>query len=431
MFQVFSLPFLHGRRRGWITVWCTMLLLVGLNFSFGAERPAKIMDFQSDIEFLQECTNVILLRKGSAAVAVAPAYQGRVMTSTFDKESGPSFGWINRPVISQGILSESERKGTMQEHIHVFGGEERFWIGPEGGQYALFFNPGVSFNFNNWKTPAAIDTDSYEVVAQQEDSVSFHHFCNLQNYSGTHFQVGIDRTVSMLQENDLEVILGQNVPQGLEFVGYKSDNRITNRGNEPWDPENGLLSLWILGMYNPSPNTTVIIPLRDEKETDSLGSVNDEYFGPVPPDYLYVRNDTVFFRGNGLRRGKIGVGPKCSKGLAGSYDAVGKVLTLVTYDVKDAPFGYINSMWELQDEPYLGDVINAYNDGPPDQGGAPLGPFYELETSSPAAALKPNESMQHVQQTWHLKGSEKQLKELAYRLLGADLSRIENGFVGK
>ena len=26
-------------------------------------------------------------------------------------------------------------------------------------------------------------------------------------------------------------------------------------------------------------------------------------------------------------------------------------------------------MWELQDEPYAGDVINAYNDGPPDQGG--------------------------------------------------------------
>jgi hypothetical protein len=289
----------------------------------------------------------------------------------------------------------------------------------------------VSFDFNNWKTPAAIDTDSYKVVAQQEDSVSFHHFCSLQNYSGTHFQVGIDRTVSMLQENDLEMILGQNVPQGLEFVGYKSDNRITNRGNEPWGPENGLLSIWILGMYNPSPYTTVIIPLRDEKETDSLGRVNDEYFGPVPPDHLYVRNDTVFFRGNGLRRGKIGVGPKCSKGLAGSYDAVGKVLTLVIYDVKDAPFGYINSMWELQDEPYVGDVINAYNDGPPDKGEAPLGPFYELETSSPAAALKPNETMQHVQQTWHLKGAEKQLELLAHQLLGADLSGIEKGFMGE
>ena len=431
MSQVRLLPFWHGRRRGWITVWYTMLILVGVDSSFGAERQIKTMNFQSDIEFLQKYTNIILLRKGLAAVAVAPAYQGRVTTSTFEEESGPSFGWINRPVISQGILSESERKGTLQEHIHVFGGEERFWMGPEGGQYALFFKPGVSFDFNNWKTPAAIDTDSYEVVAQQEDSVSVHHVCDFRNHSGTHFLVGIDRTVSMLQENDLEVVLGQKVPQGLEFVGYKSENRITNRGKEPWDPENGLLSIWILGMYNPSPSTTIIIPLRAEKETDSLGRVNDAYFGPVPPDCLYVRNDTVFFRGNGQRRGKIGVGPKWSKGVAGSYDAVGKVLTLVSYDVKDAPAGYINSMWQFQDKPYAGDVINAYNDGPPDQGGVPLGPFYELETSSPAAALQPNETMQHVQQTWHLKGSEEQLKALAYRLLNADLSEIEEGFVEK
>ena len=39
-----------------------------------------------------------------------------------------------------GVLPESKRKGTLQEHIHVFGGEERFWMGPEGGQYALFSN---------------------------------------------------------------------------------------------------------------------------------------------------------------------------------------------------------------------------------------------------------------------------------------------------
>ena len=293
------------------------------------------MNFQSDIEFLQKYTNIILLRNGLAAVAVAPAYQGRVMTSTFEEESGPSFGWINRPVISQGILSESERKGTLQEHIHVFGGEERFWMGPEGGQYALFFKPGVSFDFNNWKTPAAIDTDSYEVVAQQEDSVSVHHVCDFRNYSGTHFLVGIDRTVSMLQENDLEVVLGQKVPQGLEFVGYKSDNRITNRGKEPWDPESGLLSIWILGMYKPvaiyNYYDSTFVPKK--RQTHWVVSMTHTLV-QSPPDCLYVRNNTVFFRGDGQRRGKIGVGPKWSKGVAGSYDAVGKVLTLVSYDVK-------------------------------------------------------------------------------------------------
>ena len=414
---------------GWTIVWSTLLISAGLNLSFGAESLSKSMIFQDDIDFLKDFTNVILLRKGLAAVAVAPAYQGRVMTSTYEEETGPSFGWINRSVISQGIRPELERKGTLQEHIHVFGGEERFWMGPEGGQYALFFEPGARFDFSDWKTPAAIDTDSYQVVAQQEDSVSFHHLCNFQNYSGTQFHVGIDRTVSMLEEKDLEMILEQDVPQGLYFVGYKTVNRVTNRGKDPWVPQTGLLSIWILGMYNPSPRTTVVIPLQKGKNMDLRNRVNDEYFGPVPNNFLCVRDDTVFFRGDGSRRGKIGVDAKFSRGVLGSYDAVGKVLTLVTYNVQESPFGYVNSMWNLQDEPYVGDVINAYNDGPSEQGGAPLGPFYELETSSPAAALGPNEAMQHVQQTWHIKGPDEQLKVVAKRLLGVDLSDIEKGFV--
>lgn len=37
----------------------------------------------------------------------------------------------------------------------------------------------------------------------------------------------------------------------------------------------------------------------------------------------------------------------------------------------------------------------------------PLGPFYELETSSPAAALNPGESLRHIQRTIHIKGPEK------------------------
>ena len=45
---------------------------------------------------------------------------------------------------------------------------------------------------------------------------------------------------------------------------------------------------------------------------------------------------------------------------------------------------YVNSMWEVQRDPYAGDVINSCNGGP--RSGAPaLGPFYELETSSPAS----------------------------------------------
>ena len=151
----------------------------------------------------------------------------------------------------------------------------------------------------------------------------------------------------MLQKDDLEMVLGRSVPEGLEYVGYKTDNQITNRGKEAWEAENWLLSIWILGMYNPSPSTTVIIPVQGGEEADFGDYVNDVCFGSVPSDYLYVWNDTVFFRGNGLRLGKIGVGPKRSRGLAGSYDAAGKVFTFVAYKVKEAPFGYVNSAWQI------------------------------------------------------------------------------------
>ena len=51
--------------------------------------------------------------------------------------------------------------------------------------------------------------------------------------------------------------------------------------------------------------------------------------------------------------------------------------------------------------PYSGDALNSYNDGPLEDG-SQMGPFYELETSSPAAALKPGESITHSQITIHL-----------------------------
>ncbi|HEY0466124.1 MAG TPA: DUF6786 family protein, partial [Polyangiaceae bacterium] len=65
---------------------------------------------------------------------------------------------------------------------------------------------------------------------------------------------------------------------------------------------------------------------------------------------------------------------------------------------------YVNSMWERQAAPYAGDVINSYNDGPPAPGKPPLGGFYEIESSSPAAALAPGGSLRHEHQTYHFSG---------------------------
>ena len=384
--------------------------------------------FADDVAFMKSHTPIVLLQHGDAAIALAPAYQGRVMTSTFDSKAGPSFGWINRPVIEKGLLSDADRKGKLEEHIYIFGGEERFWIGPEGGQYAVFFKPGTKFEFTDWTTPAAIDTEAFAVVEKTQTSAKFHHKTKLVNHSGTKFNVGIDRTVKLLNQQDASQILGVQLGKGLRMVGYETDNRITNAGDIAWKPETGLLSIWILGMYNPSPKTTVVIPFKPGDEKTLGPKVNDTYFGKVPPEYLRVEEQKLFFRGDGTRRGKIGITPQRSKGIAGSYDAAGQVLNIVTYNVQQAPNGFVNSMWELQDKPYIGDVINSYNDGSPEEGKPPLGPFYELETSSPAAALGPGKTMQHVQRTFHIQGSEDDLNPLAKRLLGVDLETIKSAF---
>lgn len=386
------------------------------------------MTFQDDVQFLEAHTDLVVLQKGEAAVAVVPAYQGRVMTSTFDVATGPSFGWLNRPVIARGVLSEANRQGKLEEHIHIFGGEERFWLGPEGGQYAIFFEPGVEFDFEHWKTPAAIDTDAFQIVERSPSSISFQHACQLRNHSGTHFEIAINRKVSVLGPEDVGKLAPGGLPSGVRLVGYETDNRITNEGASAWTPATGLLSIWMLGMYNPSPMTTVVIPFKAGSE-ESLGPpVNDAYFGKVPSDYLQVSEDVLFFRGDGTRRGKIGISPARSRGIAGSYDADGGVLTIVTYNSQEAAHGFVNSMWEHQDRPYDGDVINSYNDGPPEPGADPLGPFYELETSSPAAALAPKETMRHVQQTWHIQGAEETLDPLAKDLLGVSLDVIKSAF---
>jgi hypothetical protein len=232
--------------------------------------------------------------------------------------------------------------------------------------------------------------------------------------------------VKLLDKEDASKLLGVELGEGLRMVGFETDNRITNTGSNAWKPETGLLSIWLLGMYNPSPETTIVIPFKAGSENELGPQVNDSYFGSVPPEYLKVEDDVLFFKGDGTRRGKIGISPKRSKGVAGSYDAGGKVLTIVMYNVQNAPSGFVNSMWEIQKQPYAGDVINSYNDGSPGPDTAPLGPFYELETSSPAAALKPGETMRHVQQTMHFYGSDSLLDAVARRLLGVGIESIKS-----
>ena len=141
-------------------------MLMGI---LGCSQPAEqqmIGPFGEDLEFLRKHTEVVVLSSESAQsqVVVAPAWQGRVMTSSSGGLAGASYGWLNYELIESGVL---------QPHINAFGGEDRFWMGPEGGQYAIFFEADAPFNLEAWQTPPLIDSEAFEVTSQEATSVTF------------------------------------------------------------------------------------------------------------------------------------------------------------------------------------------------------------------------------------------------------------------
>ena len=372
----------------------------------------KEMTFEQDVTFLEKHVDVITLDQGPGKpkVAIVPAYQGRVMTSTVGGSKSPSHGWINRELIEAG---------RNNPHINAYGGEDRFWLGPEGGQFSIFFKKGDPFDLEHWQTPVLIDTQPYEVITKTEREVTFRHEAKIKNYSDTDFFIRIDRTVRLLDRSRIDNLLGLKLSPAIDVVGYESENILTNIGDAAWTKHGGLLSIWILGMYKHSADTTVLVPYVEGEESELGPIVNADYFGEVPSDRLKVKNGVIRFSADGKYRSKIGLSPKRAKSILGSYDATRQLLTIVQYNKPQGATNYVNSMWELQDEPFNGDVVNSYNDGPPSPGAKPLGPFYELESSSPALELKPDESFTHIHRTIHLQGDKEVIQGLGKDLLGA------------
>ena len=378
--------------------------------------------FGYDLEFLKTKDSVVVLSNGDAKVIVSPWFQGKVFTSTALGLQGTSFGWINYKALASDSVTP---------HINAYGGEDRMWLGPEGGQFSIFFKPGSKMVFDNWQTPAGIDSEPWDLIYSDSTSVSMEKKLDLVNYSQTNFSVTLQRRVKLLNDNDLSQGLGLRSNPEIKWVGFESANTLINSGTEKWNKETGTLCIWLLAMLNPSDSGTVVVPYHqgDDKELGPVATTT--YFGEIPADRIKTMNGFIYFKVDGKYRSKLGLSDKRATGLAGSYDAVKKALTIVKYNKPTSHSGYINQLWEIQKEPFKGDVINSYNDGPLENG-SQMGPFYELETSSPAAFLAPGESLTHTQQIFHFVGDEVQLSQISQKVLGVSVDRIKSAFeIGK
>jgi hypothetical protein len=411
----------HFESRDWASHSASsrLRLVGGVALNFALHSKGEHRSFGSVVGEISAIHDVIVLASPDqqALVGVCPSLQGRVLTSSADGEDGPGFGWVNTPLI---------RSGQIQPHFNAYGGEDRLWIGPEGGQYSVFFAPGTSFDLKHWNTPPPVDTEPFELVKRSDRSVITRKQFDVLNYSGTHFKVQIDREISLLTSEQVWADLHVAPQSGLKLVGYESRNRMTNVGTEWWSKKKGLLSLWILGQFEASPEAIIVIPIRSGDDHEFGKRVTSDYFGQVPADRLAVQPTAVFMKADAGFRAKLGINPLRTTGVLGSYDAGTHVLTIIQFTTHPGNSDYVNSLWKIQDRPYEGDVANAYNDGPLANDKAGLGHFYELESSSPAAPLAPGASVEHMHRTIHLVGKEQALNQVSRTMLGVNMKKIRD-----
>ncbi|MGZ3752670.1 MAG: DUF6786 family protein [Mucilaginibacter sp.] len=369
--------------------------------------------FGYDLDFLKNRDDVVVLKSndGLSQVIVSAKYQGKVFTSTADGLTGKSFGWINYKAFD----------GKIDPHMNAYGGEDRLWLGPEGGKFALFFKPGTKMEFADWHTPAAIDHEKWTVVNKEDKQVSLTKDMDLRNYTGTLLKLKVDRSIRLLERADFESALNIQLDNVIKAVGIRTDNSITNTSSITWTAKTGAPCLWNLDMFTPSPEAIIVIPYN---ENVSGKVATTDYFGQIPSNRVNYKNGHLFFKADGKSRGKLGMPAVRTKAIAGSYDATNNVLTITLFDVNNTAT-YLNQEWTPNKDPLVGDAVNSYNDGPL-ANGTQMGPFFEIESVSPGAFLKPGEKLTHKHSIFHFTGDRESLNNIALKTLGISLNEIQS-----
>ncbi|WP_214070943.1 DUF6786 family protein [Mucilaginibacter sp. dw_454] len=368
-----------------------------------------------DLDFLKKNDSVIVLKSadGAAQIIVSAKYQAKVFTSTADGLNGRSFGWINYKTF----------KADTDSHMNAYGSENRLWLGPEGGKFSLFFKPGAKMAFPDWHTPKAFDTESWKVVSANDKKVAMSKDMDLLNYAGTQLKIKVDRDITLLDNAAIESALGIKLAPETKAVGFQADNTLTNTSKIEWTQTTGAPCMWNLDMFTPSPKVVIIIPYNNAK-TEKVATT--DYFGQIPADRIVYKNNVLFFKADGKSRGKLGITPKRAMPVIGSYDATNNVLTIAKFDIDNNGL-FLNQEWRTDRAPLSGDAVNAYNDGPLADG-TQMGPFYEIESVSPAAFLKPGGKLQHQHKVFHFTGDKVALNSIALKVLGVTLADVESVF---
>lgn len=408
----------------YITYLAAISLCAGMSSCSQNKKTDSMVSYKKgtfgyDLNYLSEKDKLVLLTSENEMVQViiSPGYQGKVFTSTAEGPEGQSLGYLNYEALDSDEINE---------HMNGYGGENRFWLGPEGGRFSVYFKPGTEQIYDNWYTPKPIDIEKWSVVSFNKSSVSLKKEMEVMNYLGTEFRLRVDRKITLLEPAQISSMLQVPLNNRINTVAYTTENKIINLNDFKWTEETGTICVWMLDMYDTAPNSLTIVPFNTGTEKELGVIATTDYFGEIPADRLKIKDGLLFLKTDGNYRSKLGMNRLRTKSIAGNYDPDAKRLTVSTFSVHENGI-YLNQEWDPTKNPLQGDALNAYNDGPLEDGSI-MGPFLELESASPGAFIGPNESLIHHHNVFHFVGEESDLTILTEALFGISIRELKNIF---
>ena len=375
------------------------------------------MNFSEIVKLLKNSKNDAYVLEGRCKgrqVLVCPSLAGRVMGTTYNGNNGDFGGFIDVKAFKEG----------MNDIWNNWGGEERYWLCPEGGQFGLMFQ-GKKNCFDNYTVQDGINNSKYETVdlSKAGDSLTMKASFNLVNGIGTKFNVDSVRRIRVLDACPYLTGAGN----GVDFVGFQSESTITNVGQKAWEKETGALAHWHLGQFLPGPRVIVIIPFKQGDIANP--PIREDYFEQfvvgqkMPPNRYWLKDGFALFKADGKCRTKIGQNRSRGMGLLASYNLDTNEIVMMEYDFYPN-LEYAASYWYEQPEPYNGDCISFSAEGP----GTPAesdGRCYELESMSPAMLLEPGQSFTFRTRTMHMKGPRTTMARICRQQLGPEIATLE------
>lgn len=387
---------------------CTIILCLGLLTT--ACQPPLPTSYEGVVQEIHAVTPVYELISPDRVgrVAIAPAMQGKVLTSTYTGLTGHFNGWLN--------MEAWRAKPNPTTNI---GGEDRLWIGPLGSQYSFYYQQIEPLDEENWQVPTPLREGAYEMIEHDDHQLLMQKRMQLTNFMGTAFDVCVIRQIKMIDRAAVSAHLGIKLDRTCQFVAFESLNHLINTGHQTWEQETGLAGLWSLSMINGTDSTVVSIPLDSAVVLQRIY----QYLGPLDARRLHLQEGQLRFKADGKYRSKIGVPAEIAPRIYGCYTPEHQRLTIIQFS-KGTDSLYFNSKVGFQQNPYEGEAISVYNHGRMDEGEMDENAFYELESASALRPLAPGDRLAHFHRVYHFSGSPAYLATICQQVLKTDLVNV-------